>query len=885
MTLARCIAKLGGEGKISPERIAEATARYDELLANYEPRFGRAAAEAMASEKALAGMERDFGRARRNAVLQARAQQRIADNAARLYDGGKRGGPIDPNGLVAHLVDDARAPFGNVEYRWKNIRDTAHRMIGDILWRHRSNVVGDARRASDFDDVVDALEGIDRGINAREMADAVKRTTDWLRARFNAAGGDIGLRDDWALPHAWDGVKVGLAKFETWRADILDNIDRAKMIDYATDEPMGDARLDQLLRDIYDQQVSSGEIGRTPSGAVQGRSMANRRMEARVLHFVPGGWRRVNEKYGVGGPYEALTHYIDNMARDTAAMEILGPNPDATIRWMKDLTRNTAFTSPSLMQRLNVSGKGREIDAIWEEITRRNREAVRPNVALFFSAVRNWQSATKLGSATLSSQADIATAALTQRFNGLPATAALRTIMGEFNPADGTHRAWARRELMINEEMIGRAAAFGRQHFNEDAGGAITAPTIEALKDGRISPTEYLALQTRAKLGSANEIARRASSGVIRASLLNQWTMRLRSAVNASFWNAITSYADLDYAGLNDGFRGFLGRYGIDAARWDALRSTPRKAIGDTEWIVPDNIADQDLRNRIVEGVFTELDYAVTTGGIRQRAALTIGRPGEIKHEVIKSGGQFLLFPITVLWRHGGRAWQLTDPKAKASYAGAFFIATTLMGALSEQLSELSRGKDPRPMTDENGAPRGDFWGKAISRGGALGYYGEIFDHVAAENGRTLKDIGNVPLVGSIDNWTRLVIREPVKAARGAMGATDRKGEPVQANFAKAAARIARYEVPGDNLWYLRLAYERVLLDQLDELGGRSPGEAKRRMEQRAAEEGTRYFAPIGSGVGGTRLLAPDTMAPPDPQRAPDLTNAVRPTPVAPPPE
>jgi hypothetical protein len=265
-----------------------------------------------------------------------------------------------------------------------------------------------------------------------------------------------------------------------------------------------------------------------------------------------------------------------------------------------------------------------------------------------------------------------------------------------------------------------------------------------------------------------------------------------------------------------------------------------------TEWITPDAIADTALRDKLQEGVMTELDYAVATGGIRQRAAMTVGRPGELMHELVRSGGQFLLFPVTVTWRHAGRAFHMQGIPNKALYGGAFLIATTVMGALAEQLTQLRDGKDPRPMDNK------EFWRKSLSRGGGLGYYGEILDHVTAENGHGLTDLGNFPVLGSAENWLNLGLRQPYYAATGA---TNKDGTP-KANFAKAGSKFAKFELPGSNLWYFKLAYQRLLLDQLDALGDRHPGESARRLERRAKDEGTRYWAPPGTATEDWR--APD---------------------------
>ncbi len=868
MSMGTCLTDLVARKVISEARAAELRPIYDELVAQYEPKFGRAAAESMATAKAMENIEADFLDRKRVKLLQAKAQAQVAFNVRQEWRGGKPPSGVSPDALVAHLVPDGKAPFANVEIEAQRIRIDARRKMAESLYRHRANTLGQVRNRTDFEDVLDELDGINTGnLNARELADTWLSAKEELRMQRNAVGGRIGKLEGHGIAHRYDGVAVGLTPFEDFRADFIAELDRAKMIDNRTGEPMSDFALDDLLRQSYDRIVSDGTVGREASGAPRGRSFANRHTEHRVFHFQPGGWRRINAKYGAGDAYAAMMAHIDDWSFEIAAMRILGPDPEATIRWMQDMVRNASLQSPSLIERFGARRGQRVIEKIWEELSGANRIATHPNVALFMAAGRNYQTATKLGSALLSSTSDLATQGLTARFNGLPATQAIQAMLGDF--ALPENRAFVRRAMLIQDELLGDAAQYGRHTFDDYHGGALTVPTLAAVREGKVGPLDYAWLMLNRGLHAGNELSRRAANGVIRASLLNQWTMRMRNSTVMEFWNAVTHYADTgwdDLGGSVQGklWRGFLDRYGIDAARWDQLRATPRTEWKGSQWILPDAIGDDDLRGRITRGVLTELRYAVTTGGARQRAGMTVGRPGEFWHEVVRSGSQFLLFPITVVWMHGGRALSLPGVQSKVGYAGAFLIATTLMGALSEQLHQLSRGKDPRPMdTSEQGRA---FWGRAMSRGGGLGYYGEIFEHSVAENGRGFEDLANAPVLGSADNWGGLLIREPYKAIAQPK---DAKGEVRKPNWAKAAARVARYEMPGGNIWYLRRGYEHVLLEQLDELGGRSPDEAARRLMRRAEKEGTAYWAPPGSG--------------PDDWRAPDWANALgEPAPAAP---
>ncbi len=72
--------------------------------------------------------------------------------------------------------------------------------------------------------------------------------------------------------------------------------------------------------------------------------------------------------------------------------------------------------------------------------------------------------------------------------------------------------------------------------------------------------------------------------------------------------------------------------------------------------------------------------------------------------------------------------------------------------------------------------------------------------------------------------------------------------------------RLLRNYTPGGSLWYLRLAYEREVLDQLQRVLDPSAARSFRRRVQSAREFDTRFFAPPGASViqGKGSVRAPD---------------------------
>jgi hypothetical protein len=372
MSLGICLPDLIAAGRIPAQHAAELQALYDELLANHEGRMGRDAAMALATKQAVEAWEAGIKDARETKLRMLNRQQAILDDARTNYRGANPDGPVNGKALAATLAWDRKANYPNVEYVEREIKQTSLGMMYDILAKHRSNLLGQLRNKTDMVDMVRELFGTDTGnVSARELADAWRKTGEELRQRFNAAGGKIGKLEDWGLPQSHDPLRVGAVSAEAWIDRVMQDgvLDRARMISNRTLQPMGDAELRDMLRKTYDNIVGDGWPGRQP-GAGGAGMLANRHAEHRVLQFKDAdAWLAYNEQFGHATPWDAMMGHVHRMARDTAMMEVLGPNPQATVRWMKDTIEKDAMERGSLADRRAATKAAHTIDQIWSVLT------------------------------------------------------------------------------------------------------------------------------------------------------------------------------------------------------------------------------------------------------------------------------------------------------------------------------------------------------------------------------------------------------------------------------------------------------------------------------------------------------------------------------------
>ncbi len=831
MSLSVCIPDLIEQGKLTGARATRAKGIYEQLLNRYDQQMGDAAAKARATSETVAQLASELALKKRRINLQADRQAEIEAAAREQFAGADGGGPISGKALLAHLVRDNRATgISNVEYRWKAIKSQALGRLYDILERHRANLLGEVRHKTELDDVVRAASGeaVD-SVNAREFADAWSQTAEWMRQRANAAGADIGKLDGWAVPHNHDAQRVGAVSADRWIADIMPELDRAKILDRDLGLPMADDKLTGMLRDVYETIVSEGWNKRTAGGMGEG-AIAGRGSEHRVLHFRNAdAWLGYQEKYGSGTIYDAMMGHVEVMSRDIASMEILGPNPTATVRWMQDMVEKEAASKGGMKDRGVATIDKYSIEKVWDEITGENRRVVRRNLALIGSTIRNWQTSTKLGSATLASMSDHATAALTRRFNGLPMSGHLTGYLKGLNPADRSDAAFIRRMGIISDEFTGRMAGKGRMHIEDELGGRL------ADQGGR-------------GLEVANEASRRIADGVLRVSGLSAHTIAVREATGMQFLAAPRTYADHGWDAVPPPWRRFLQRNGIDASDWDVMRAAKPVEHKGADFLDLDALP-QGLRDRFYQGMLEEIDFAVPTGGIYTRAVVNVARPGTIAGELIRTGFQFKMFPVTVVSMHGRRAFDLASPSQRVGYAAAFLGGTFFTGAMSLQLSELAKGRDLLPVGSS------DFAWKSMLKGGGLGIFGDLVNLGQNQYGQDFGDIIKGPAWGSAQtaNSIRSAAWESLTVDESDPDAIDKAAKL----RGKAMREFMTREVPGGNLWYIRAAYERAVVDQLT--SWISDGAYDDNFEtqiDRATDQGTAYWAPPGGGIAEVR--APD---------------------------
>lgn len=804
MSLRRCIPEMLGDGRINEEQAGRMRSLFEELEGDLSTKFGRETAEAMASEEAIRRFESEAIHKRHQAALQIKAQQRIMADVRSFR------GDSPSAAAVALFTHDSRAPYANVERRADMIEGQAHAMMAGLLERFSRNVGGQIRDRATLMNVVREAFGESTGdLAAKELAQAWTITADMLRNRFNAAGGGIGKLENWGMPQVHNMMAVRSAPFEEWRDFIAPLLDRQRMKD-AGGNVMTPQQLELALRDTYETIRTDGWADRTAGSFAGAGKLANRRADHRFLMFKDAdSWLAYSRRFGrptsamaeaidPDGPiFDAMIGHIRGMASDIALTETLGPNPAATVRWIKDgLMMEATGPSHAGGKRIKQAQKGiGQVDALYGEVSGINNKIANETLANVASAVRSWQVASKLGSATLSAISDVGFQHVTARFNGLNTAQIVANYGKLLNPASRTDRRLAQRLWMVNETATRMATAQSRL-----SGEVVTG-----------------------------EMSKRLAEGVMRLSGLNAWTQAGRWAFGMEFWSHITDQAPKNWNNINKPFRKQLERYGFTARDWDSIRSTQLEETDAGQWLLPDNIADPSLAERLAMMIATETDYAVPTASIRVTSAVNATfRKGTWLGELGRSVLLFKSFPITVLWMHGRRMVE-QEAYNGLKYAASLTIATTIMGAMATQLRNVASGKDVQDPTED---PL-QFWGKAFAQGGGAGLMGDFISNQTNRYEQSIAEWAAGPVFSTGQDLTRL-------AKAGVQEAGD-SGEHT-GKSARALRRVIQGNTPGSSLWYLKLAFQREVLDQMQEQMDPDYWDSFDRMEKRAQEDGAGFW-------------------------------------------
>ena len=367
-----CIQNALDAGFLSPEEARALNGRVSDLL-----RQGLAPPDVKA--RMVAQMQFEAQEAARRALIQEEKRKELTDF---VLNHKNARGENDPAEALWLLIgrQDRSADFMDIETLQGVIQRRVHGELEEALHEFRKrfwtgdtnrlrqkfaprlrNVlteVMEAQTSRDSDTVFLATTNKTGDPTARAFAQSWIRVTEFLRTRFNAAGGSIGKLDTAYMPQSHDASALANAGGDPARARSywVDHmmqpgvLDRKRMVSNQTGEVLSDEDLRDALGKTWERITSDGWIDREPSFAPLGKqALAKQRAEERFIHFKDAeAWEAYHREFGRGDVYDAMVRHVDLMSRDIATLEVFGPNPTAMRNYLKQLVlKQAALAKPS----------------------------------------------------------------------------------------------------------------------------------------------------------------------------------------------------------------------------------------------------------------------------------------------------------------------------------------------------------------------------------------------------------------------------------------------------------------------------------------------------------------------------------------------------------
>lgn len=643
---------------------------------------------------------------------------------------------------------------------------------------------------------------------AIELAKAYKKANDYVVARHNKYGGNIIQRADFNLPQPHDWVTIVKAGKDAWIDFIMPLLNRSKMIDHKTNKAfMNDESLRLALTDVW-ESITQGGLNKTANITKAGK-LYNKRIDHRFLVFKDSdSWKAYQQKFGVkeGGVLGVIMKHLDSVSRDTAMMRKLGPDIDKTYLLLKNLVlsegrKKTAGepAKPSILKatefdKAEAAVKGTLFNAGFENLHLYFKNQLgqpgSPFWARTFSGLRQVLTSAYLGAASILALTDFNWQRMTNQWNGLPAFKS------------------ARRTLQLYKE--------GFKKDKDIAKLAIRAGLIAEHWVPYSQQVNRFMLEV-----NGSEFTQRLADATLTLSGLQGHTQAGRWGFGLEFQGYLADSIGKTFDELDGPLKRSFKRYGITAGDWDIARSTKLYDAGEdlaqyegknALFFLPDNIrlrtdiddySKEQISSKFFDMIKTETEYAVPSLSAKGRVALLQNaKPGTFAGELILSAAMFKQFPITLMFTHVARGISQKG-MGKARYMADLVVSGALYGAFAMELREILKGRNPTPLDYVKEKP-GEYFLRALVNGGGLGLFGDYFLNDTNRYGKTMAETLPGPAIGFIADLLSI----PKNAVFDLINGRD-------TNVTGDALQLIKRNTPGASIWYLRLIWERVIMETI----------------------------------------------------------------------
>lgn len=898
MSFVACVEAKVEEGSIDKKRAEVALERYEELKDGHpaNPDLDPSV-EKEVVEELQKGIEDSVAESEYRVLHDAYKINQVLNDLEKLD--GRYSNSIDDLGEAAIAL--VSKDFGKIsdidsveqiqdafKRQYNGYISSFYKAINEASGEGEQKVVGEKMLRAYLDDA-------DVGDFHKKMADEFEKLFKVIAEDYKLRGGSLNRRDNY-FPnpiHAKEALENaefdGFTRKKAWveymkRGNNGEGfLDREKMVDMDTGRPLpdhapegekslygpqGDDENFGLLGEVFDS-ITRTTDPEEELGTYRQKAFRKKHNDSRVLHFKDAdSWMKYNQRFGSGNIANAVEAYVEKMAQDIAALERFGSRPERTKRIITDFIQKKA---DDLKAKEGVDGN------VMENKAENNINSFEENWNMYFNtnmASPNWQAqglamtkqlttSATIGSATISAVAgDTGNTAFTAWFNSMPVA---RMAMGGVKTFTEDISQKFLRQVGLWE---GKTASEVKQQQALEAG-----LTARAILDESVGYARFLQKQ------EGHRYTKWMADKSMKWSGLNLFTRTGRAAfqietgkylarlANNTKWKNLEEVTNR-LVGRDGGFVQMLERYDIGQKEWELLRQAEFKEesaggfAGKTgkafEWFRPIDLegenmakktgfAKRELRevaNKFRRMMATEEGHAVPTINNRSRAIIGEMQDANTFMGLIgRAGAQYKSFPLTQFTNNFSRAMMGKNQVGTSRLAtmSAYMMFMVPLGGMAIQFREMTKGNDPMNV-DPSENPT--FWMDALSASGGLSIFGDVLmrgrDSDFSFMNNQIANVASGPTYGFLDSMTDIALDNSFRAAD-----PDREMQ-----LGKDTADFARQWMPFSNIWYSRLATDRLLFDTIEEM---ADPKAKRRFRneyrKQIRKDNQGSFSPPGSGL------------------------------------
>ncbi|CAL9956739.1 virion structural protein [Vibrio phage K299] len=592
--------------------------------------------------------------------------------------------------------------------------------------------------------------------DAQKAAKGWKEMTNELNERFKRAGGNMNELDDWRLPQRHDAMKMRDVDVDEWTTFITPLLDLDKMKKKSKKYASDGAVNAQIERSYYNI-VTDG----ASSSQMKNTKLKDMMKNGRFLVFKdPEGWLKYQAKFGEPNTYASMIQHMDFMSKTVGAMETFGPDPD---EGFNILARSISAAEGGDEKMFRGAKASYDLLMGYSTI-----EGTPSLAAQGMTGMRNLWTASKLGASTLAATTDSVYGAMAAKYSGLSSGRLLKNMFSELPKKHSdpeSLKKWAM------DFQFGAEFAIDRMMMSNDSARNLGGHRTQNLAEA-----------------------------VMIANGSNRWTQSARASFQYEFMTALSRASDLGWDELPSKMRMSMERYGIPERGWKRMQKSQRTMYKGTKMLDPNNMSDE-LATRLTGMIQGETILAVPTPDARTRSFMMGGtKAGSAGGEFIRTLMMFHSFPITMLMNNTRRVYKGKSYNSQGDRAMDWAMmlgATTVLGTGIIQVKEMLAGKEPMSFDDP------DLWVKGMAQGGGFSYLGDVIAKSSSGYDNSMTSYAGGPIVGYGD-WLLATSKDVAE------------GE-----FARARGRAASFgikQLPFNNLWYTKLATDRLVMDRINSL-------------------------------------------------------------------